>query len=163
MQDARNRLDPLSNTWYVDSGASRHMTGEKSLLKRIRPPSIPGKVNFAGDESGRIAGVGDLDNGRVRFELVFLVDGLKSNLLSVSQVCDNSFLMAFDKKRAYVLKPEFVIPSEMILMSSARVDDLHVLDMNEADTSSSSTQCFLTKATTQESELWHKRMGHLSF
>lgn len=161
MQGAR--IDAKTNTWYVDSGASRHMTGERSLLEKIRPPSITGKVNFAGDECGKIVGVGDLDNGRVRFERVFLVDGLRSNLLSVSQVCDNSFLMAFDKQRCYVLKPEFVIPPEMILMSSARVDDLYVLDMKTADASTSSAQCFLTNATVQESELWHKRMGHLSF
>ena len=161
MKDAK--LDPSSNTWFVDSGASRHMTGEAPLLQKIRPTDIPARVAFAGTESGKIIGIGDLDNGKVKFERVFLVEGLNNNLLFVSQICDNLFKMAFDKERCYVLKPEFVIPPEMILMSSPRVDNLYVLDMKTANSTSSAPQCFLVNATVQESDLWHKRMVHLSF
>lgn len=47
-------------------------------------------VTFGNDEAGRIIGKGTfyLNNGRVKAKDVFFIDGLKHNLLSVSQMCD---------------------------------------------------------------------------
>ena len=74
--------------WYLDSGCSRHMTGNKSLLSNIRKVAA-GSVTFGDSSKGNIIGIGDIGNENFRIENVQLVTGLKYNLLSISQLCDN--------------------------------------------------------------------------
>ncbi|XP_010556066.1 PREDICTED: uncharacterized protein LOC104825438 [Tarenaya hassleriana] len=57
------------NIWYLDSGCSRHMTGKKELLS-----------NFVSDKKGDDVTFGDGKKGKM---------GLKANLISISQLCDN--------------------------------------------------------------------------
>ena len=49
----------------------------------------PGNVTFGNDKAGKIKGKGsvNLDNGRGKAQDVLFVDGLKENLLSVSEMC----------------------------------------------------------------------------
>ena len=70
--------------------------------------------------------------------------------------------MLFDDKHCYILKKEFVLPSDMVVMSAPRVNDLYVLDMSQATSPTSTETCFVSKAIEKDSILWHKRMGHLS-
>ncbi|KAI9126853.1 hypothetical protein K1719_002449 [Acacia pycnantha] len=42
------------NKWYIDSGCSRHMTGDQSKFASIKHKE-GGKVTFGGNESRRIA------------------------------------------------------------------------------------------------------------
>ena len=85
----------LSNTWYLDSGCSKHMTGSKSLLtdyvEEVGPP-----VSFGDNSKGFTKGHGKLSNGNVSFFKVSYVDGLKHNLLSVSQICSLKNKVLFD-------------------------------------------------------------------
>ena len=158
MQDAPR--GPANNCWIVDSGASRHMTGDIILLQNVH--SIHGGyVAFAGDKGGFITGEGTVTNGKVSFDKVNFVKQLDHNLLSVSQICDKQFTMHFDKEKCYVLKPGFKIPDEWILISAPRRNDLYVLDMSRATTSTSTAHCFLSKATVRETVSWHRRMGHI--
>ncbi|XP_021995996.1 uncharacterized protein PFB0145c-like [Helianthus annuus] len=73
--------------WVMDSGASRHMTGKKTLLYDVRGFN-GGYVGFAGNQGGRIVGEGTLSNGIVTFERVNYIAELENNLLSFSQICD---------------------------------------------------------------------------
>ena len=54
-------------------------------------------VTFGNDKSGKIKGKGSiiLDNGRGKAQDVLFVDGLKANLLSVSQMCDKGCEVLF--------------------------------------------------------------------
>ncbi|KAI3786627.1 hypothetical protein L1987_40450 [Smallanthus sonchifolius] len=153
--------NPISNNWIIDSGASRHMTGNLALLFDVRNIK-GGYVSFAGDKCGFISAQGTLSNGAVSFEKVNFVKQLDNNLLSVSQICDKEFKVLFDDKHCYILKKEFMIPEDMVVMSAPRVNDLYILDMSQASSSVSTASCFVSKATEKDSILWHKRMGHLS-
>ena len=54
-------------------------------------------VTFGDDSKGKIVGIGNIKLGSSSMiENVALVDGLKHNLLSVSQLCDKGFNMIFD-------------------------------------------------------------------
>jgi hypothetical protein len=57
-------------------------------------------VTFGNDEPGKIKGKGmvSLINGKGKAQDVLLVDGLKYNLLSVSQMCDKVFEVVFTSK-----------------------------------------------------------------
>ncbi|KAD2392849.1 hypothetical protein E3N88_39826 [Mikania micrantha] len=119
-------------------------------------------MSFAGDKGGFITGEGILSNGQVSFDKVRYVKQLENNLLSVSQICDKQYKVLFDDSKCYILKEGVVIPEDWILLSAPRKQDLYVLNMATASTTSSTASCFMTKATEKDSILWHKRMGHLS-
>ena len=56
-----------------------------------------GTVTFGDDAKGKIIGIGNVKLGTSPLiENVVLVDGLKYNLLSVSQLCDKGFDVVFD-------------------------------------------------------------------
>ena len=126
------------NWWYVDSGCSRHMTGERSLLTKFEGGK-KGYVNFAGEKGGNITGQGNVTNGKITLEKVYYVEQLEHNLMSVSQICDKGHSVHFTDTEALVLKPGFVIPDEWIMMRAPRKNDIYVMDMSVAESSMEST------------------------
>ncbi|GMI76746.1 hypothetical protein HRI_001343900 [Hibiscus trionum] len=76
------------NSWYLDSGCSRHMTGDKSRFVEIKPKS-GGVVTFGDNSKGLIEGISSIGNhSSIYIKDVLYVNGLKHNLLSISQLCD---------------------------------------------------------------------------
>ncbi|KAF5768457.1 putative RNA-directed DNA polymerase [Helianthus annuus] len=153
-------LPKLVSRWIMDSGASRHMTGKTALLYDVNDIN-GGYVGFAGNQGGRIIGEGTLSNGIITFERVNYIAELENNLLSISQICDRMYTTYFTNKECLILKPGFVIPEEWIIMRAPRVNDLYVLDMSVATTTTGQAHCFVSKATEKESRLWHRKMGHI--
>ena len=89
--------------WYLDSGYSRHMTGNKELFKTLFKGKI-GTVIFGDGRKSMIRGIGTVDiPGLPVFEDVWYVDGLKANLLSISQICDNGLNVLFTKYECEIL------------------------------------------------------------
>ncbi|GJT88332.1 hypothetical protein Tco_1070049 [Tanacetum coccineum] len=81
----------LNDKGFVDSGCSRHMTGNITHLSDFKDFD-GGYVTFGGGASGgRITGKGIIKTNNLDFDDVYLVKELKFNLFSVSQMCDNSF------------------------------------------------------------------------
>lgn len=76
------------NKWYVDNGCYIHMTRNQSKLIKIKEEDR-GKVILRNNASRRIAGKGtiDINNGRTMDQNVLYLEGLKYNILSVSQRC----------------------------------------------------------------------------
>ena len=67
--------------WFVDSGCSRHMTGEKSNFLSLAATQ-GGSAAFGNGKSGTIIGIGKIGESLSNsIEDVYLVDGLKHNLL----------------------------------------------------------------------------------
>ncbi|XP_076951371.1 uncharacterized protein LOC143624687 [Bidens hawaiensis] len=129
---SKEQATPLNDIWYMDSGCSRHMTCDKrSLVNYVE--KYEGPVAFGSDENGgKIVGKGILTNGKVSFDNVFHVEGLQYNLLSISQMCDKGYKVSFDDSHCFILKPEFVIPPEMIMMMAPRNGNLYELNMKDA-------------------------------
>ena len=75
--------------WYLDSGCSRHMTGDDKSNFLSLSAFEGGSVAFGNGKSGKIIGVGKIGNSLSHsIENVYYVKGLNYNLLSVSQLCD---------------------------------------------------------------------------
>jgi len=51
----RLRVKEDHKRWYLDSGCSRHMTGEKSMFLTLTMKE-GGTVGFGGNQSGKIIG-----------------------------------------------------------------------------------------------------------
>ena len=79
-----------SSKWCLDSGCSRHMTWNKEMFKSLKP--FKGEdVTFGGNQKGKIVGIGSIGTGHWTLENVYLVIGLKYNLISISQLCDAGY------------------------------------------------------------------------
>ena len=89
--------------WYLDSGCSRHMTGNKGLFKTLFEGNI-GIVTFGDGSKSVIRGIETVDiPGLPVFEDIWYVDGLKANLLSISQICNNGLNVLFTKYECEIL------------------------------------------------------------
>ncbi|XP_062080574.1 uncharacterized protein LOC133785341 [Humulus lupulus] len=74
---------------YFDSGCSRHMTGNRNVLVNYKKGK-EGDVTFCDGNKGQIFGKGDQELNRVApLTEELYVKGLKENLISISQLCDN--------------------------------------------------------------------------
>ncbi|XP_031253456.1 uncharacterized protein LOC116111402 [Pistacia vera] len=77
-----------NDLWYLDSGCSRHVIGNKSLLTELESVDS-GHVTYDDGKKGKILGKGSivLPDFSILKD-VLLIDGLKTNLISISQICD---------------------------------------------------------------------------
>ena len=75
------------NPWYIDSGCSKHITGDKEKIESYSALEKGKKVSFGNDTPAAIKGKGIAPlKEKVKAGNVLWVDGLKHNLLSVSQM-----------------------------------------------------------------------------
>ena len=87
--------------WFVDIGCPRHMTREKTNFLSLAATQ-GGSIAFGNGKSSLIVGIGKIGESLSHsIEDVYLVDGLKHNLLSVSQLCDKDNLVVFTSNRCY--------------------------------------------------------------
>ncbi|GJY37793.1 retrovirus-related pol polyprotein from transposon TNT 1-94 [Tanacetum coccineum] len=70
--------------FIVDSGCSKHMTGNLKLLTNF-VEKLLGTVKFGNDQITPILGYGDLVQGTITIKRVYYVEGLNQNLFSVGQ------------------------------------------------------------------------------
>ena len=77
------------NQWYIDSGCSKHMTGDKNKLLAYSALEKEKNVTFGNDTLAVIKGKGSIFlKEKVKVGDVLFVGRLKHNLLSISQTCD---------------------------------------------------------------------------
>ncbi|GKB77525.1 putative ribonuclease H-like domain-containing protein, partial [Tanacetum coccineum] len=123
-----------------------------------------GYVAFSGDpKGGKITGKGKIRTGKLDFKDVYFVKELKFNLFSVSQICDKKNSVLFTDTECVVLSSDFKLPDENhILLRVPRQDNMYSVDLNNLVPSGGLT-CLFAKATLDESNLWHRRLGHINF
>ncbi|GJZ75250.1 putative ribonuclease H-like domain-containing protein [Tanacetum coccineum] len=153
----------LQEKGVIDSGCSRHMTGNKSYLSDYEEID-GGFVAFGGDpKGGRITGKGKISIGKLDFKDVYFVKELKFNLFSVSQMCDKKNSVLFTDTECVVLSPDFKLLDENhVLLRVPRKDNMYSVDLKNIVPSGGLT-CLFAKATLDESNLWHRRLGHINF
>ncbi|GJS22907.1 retrovirus-related pol polyprotein from transposon TNT 1-94 [Tanacetum coccineum] len=141
--------------WVVDSGCSKHMTGDRSLLRNF-VEKFMGTVRFGNDNFAAITGYGDYTHGNITICHVYYVEGLGHNLFSVGQFCDGDLEVAFRSKTCYVRNLE-----GDDLLTGGRDSNLYTISIS--DMAASSPICLMSKATSTKSWLWHRRLSHLNF
>jgi len=129
------------------------MTGDLSLLKNFTRKN-GGRVTFGDNTKGKILGVGDVGNGTSPLiENVFLVDNLKHNLLSISQLCDKGYRVIFESSKCLI---ENVCNNEVVFLGD-RSENVYTIDIEKL---TCKNQCL--SALNDDSWLWHRRLGHAS-
>ncbi|GJS95233.1 putative ribonuclease H-like domain-containing protein [Tanacetum coccineum] len=114
----------------IDSGCSRHMTGNKSYLSDYEEIN-GGFVAFGGDpKGGKITSKGKISTGKLDFKDVYFVKELKFNLFSVSQMCDKKNSVLFIDIECVVLSPDFKLLDENhVLLRVPRKDNMYSVDL----------------------------------
>jgi hypothetical protein len=139
----------------MDFSCSRHMTGNKKWFSSLTPLSHKEYVTFEGDKKGKVLGTGVIKiNDGFTLNDVALVDRLRYNLLSVSQLCDADLSVLFRKTDSHVLDS-----SDKRVCGISRIGNVFQADFSSAQ---SSLSCLISQSS---SELWkwHRRLGQLSF
>ncbi|GJU47335.1 putative ribonuclease H-like domain-containing protein [Tanacetum coccineum] len=152
----------LQNKGIVDSGCSRHMTGNKVCLAEYQDFN-GGPVAFGGSK-GYITDKGKIKTGKLDFEDVCFVKELHHfNLFSVSQMYDKKNKVLFTDSECLILSPEFKLPDEnQVLLRIPRQNNMYSFNL-ENIVPSGGLACLIAKATIDESNKWHRRLGHVNF
>nr|GEV75678.1 ribonuclease H-like domain-containing protein [Tanacetum cinerariifolium] len=158
-----NPQHALKDKGVINSGCSRHMTGDMSYLSDFE--QLNGDyVAFSGNpKGGKIFGNGKIRTEKLDFDDVYYVKEIKFNLFSVSQMCDKKKNILFTDTECLVLSPEFKLLDEnQVLLRVPRENNMYNVDLKNIVPSGDLT-CLFAKATLDESNLWHRRMGHIYF
>lgn len=79
------------------------MTGDKTKFLSLTTYE-GGSVTFGDNKKGNIVAMGKVGKSPLHsIENVFLVEGLKHNLLSISQFCDKGNTVKFDKEKCLII------------------------------------------------------------
>nr|GEV87450.1 hypothetical protein [Tanacetum cinerariifolium] len=158
-----NPQHALKDKGVIDSGCSRYMTGNMSYLSDFEELNCR-YVAFGGNpKGGKISGKGKIRTGKLDFDDVYFVKELKFNLFSVSQMCDKKNNVLFTDTECLVLSLKFKLLDEnQMLLRIPRKNNMYNVDLKNIVPSGDLT-CLFAKATLDESNLWHRRLGHINF
>ncbi|GJW25143.1 ribonuclease H-like domain-containing protein [Tanacetum coccineum] len=137
------------------------MTGNRCYLTEYEDYD-GGFVSF-GDGKGRISRKGKIKTGTLDFDNVYFCKELKYNLFSMSQICDKKNNVFFTDTECLILSSDFKLLDEsQVLLRVPRKDNIYSVDLKSVVPTKGLT-CLFDKATIDESNLWHRRLGHINF
>nr|GEU72008.1 hypothetical protein [Tanacetum cinerariifolium] len=126
----------LKDKGIVDSGCSMHITGNKAHLVDYQEFK-GGSVSFGGS-NGRITSKGKIKAGK------------KNKVL-------------FTVTNCLMLSPDFKLPDEnQVLLKIPRQHNMYSFNLKNIDPSGG-LACLFAKASIDESNKWHRRLGHVNF
>ncbi|KAJ0522113.1 putative RNA-directed DNA polymerase [Helianthus annuus] len=148
---------PKNDCWYLDSGCSNHMTGDKSLFITLNE-SERREVRTGDDKKLEVLGSGDvaisIKGTEKRVPNVFYVEGLKHNLLSVGQLVQKGYEVKFSNRECRI-KDKTGETIGIVNMTGNKMFPLNL------------SQDLIPRAysmiTQDLSALWHQRYGHINF
>ena len=149
-------IQTSSDTWLIDSGASRHMTGYQELLFDMAKRESHQKVILGDDTKYAVRGVGATSfqlksRKTVKMKEVLHVLGMTSNLVVVSALEDEGYDVLFSRGRVYIHKHG----------SSERIE----IDIRDGGLYRLTAKLLkaLVHDTISSIELWHRRLAHLHY
>ncbi|KAK8934097.1 hypothetical protein KSP39_PZI014574 [Platanthera zijinensis] len=150
VEEGRNEV------WYLDTGASNHMCGDKEMFSNLEPSG--GEVSFGDASKISLEGKGlvvvKLNGERVHLNDVYYVPGLKTNILSIGQLVERGYCVQM-KDGSLAMKNDQGKEVVKVKMTANR---LFTLKMDAQETA-----CLVRTKEEEEAWLWHHRMGHLGF
>ncbi|GJU30961.1 zinc finger, CCHC-type containing protein [Tanacetum coccineum] len=156
-EDVGYKETNMDSLWYLDNGASNHMTGVRDHFKEL-DEKVSGKVRFGDGSYIEIKGKGSIliecDDEKQRIiSHVYYIPSLKSNLLSLGQFTEIGckVVMEDDELRLYDM-------DNKIFMKVTRQRNR----LYKANLRIGTPVCLLANLK-DDTWLWHARLGHLNF
>jgi hypothetical protein len=126
----------------MDSGCLRHMTGNKKWFSSLTPLSHKKYVTFEDDKNDKVLDTSVIKvNDCFALNDVALVDRLRYNLLSVSQLCDTDLSVLFRKSDSHVLDS-----SDKRVCGISRIRNIFQADFFSAQ---SSLRCLISQSSSE--------------
>jgi hypothetical protein len=146
------------DTWLIDSGASKHMTGQRDILSFLTKGNFPQKVTLGDDYQYPIKGVREsnykLDSRTPKkMKDVLYVPGLTKNLLSILALDKKGFIVAFIDGEV-PMWPKGKTMEEAIVIGKEEGGLYKLKGHSEAA---------LTHSIENPYELWHRRLAHIKY
>ncbi|CAI5980059.1 unnamed protein product [Closterium sp. NIES-65] len=145
-----------SDAWFLDTGATQHMTNSASLLNNIGAPGDVTSIVFGNNESLPVVGVGStrliVDSGPVDVMNVLHVPGVKVNLLSVPQLAKKGVIATIDGA-----KMNLFWKGEQFAQGVLNGD---IYQLKTYPRAASSNVAQGSKATLKA---WHNRLAHANY
>ncbi|KAJ9542381.1 hypothetical protein OSB04_028887 [Centaurea solstitialis] len=143
--------------WYLDNGASNHMTGVRTHFKEI-DEKISGRVRFGDGSYVEIKGRGSIlrecKNKEQRIILnVYYIPILKSNILSLGQLTENGCKIIMQDNVLLLYGQD----QKLLMRVERSRNRLYKISLKVGV-----PICLLTNLENHAS-LWHARLGHLNF
>ncbi|XP_069154328.1 sporulation-specific protein 15-like [Solanum lycopersicum] len=143
-----------SQCWYMDSGCSKHMTGDVKNFLSLNTLQ-GGGVSFGDGKKGYILGVGKVGRSlEDSIDNVYNVDGLKYSLLSVSQICDKGNEVKFTSEKCTVVS----LTTKKVILTAQRSKNMYVANLE----TSHGDDLTCLSSQNENADLWHRRLGHVS-
>uniref|UniRef100_A0A251UJX2 Putative ribonuclease H-like domain-containing protein n=1 Tax=Helianthus annuus TaxID=4232 RepID=A0A251UJX2_HELAN len=143
--------------WYLDSGCSNHMTGNKNLFITLNE-SERREVRTGDNKKLEVLGCGDVlikvKGVEKKVPNVFYVEGLKHNLLSVGQLVKKGYQVNFANQEC-MIKDSSGACIGLVKMTGNKMFPLNL--------SHDVTPRVCNIMTQDVCVLWHRRYGHLNF
>lgn len=141
--------------WYLDTGCSNHMCGEKSLFSDL-DEAYRDAVKFGNNSHVAVMGKGHIHisaRGNFKISDVLYVPELKTNLLSMGQLQEKGFEIIIKDGACRIQSKNLGTIAEA-KMTPNRLFPLNLKSMD--------THCF-SVVVNDVAWLWHFRYGHLNF
>jgi len=97
----------VGSGWFLDTGASFHMTGDKSLFITLEENDLQILIVMGNDEKYSVSGVSMVifqreHGARITLTNVKYVPGLKRNLMSITMLEDRGYDVVFSKGKVFL-------------------------------------------------------------
>jgi hypothetical protein len=145
--------------WYIDSGASSHMTRIREHFSNLRDTEVRIEISLGDDRVVRVAGVGTVAFQRdgmqpISFTDVLYVPGMKKNLISVSILQDRGLQVTFRGTEVLIHpRGSSLASGQVVGVREGKLFRLFFQSLHALVASSDNNK--------QLCELWHRRMAHL--
>ena len=144
-----------TDTWYIDNGSSKNMTGVKSCFTSMFDKFIVGSFTFGDGARDKIIGCCGLNiSGLPNLMCVLLVEGLEVILIGVSQLIDEYDGVLVNRSKCI----EFYVMSKSIMGVPRSKDTFYCVLANEKF----NPQVGRSMSKENSLELWYKCICHLN-
>jgi hypothetical protein len=144
-------------SWYLDTGASNHMTGRSDKFTEL-DRSVKGRVRFGDGSAVEIVGRGSVllqcHTGEHRILTnVYYIPRLKNNIISLGQLDENGCKYSAEDGVMTLLDRQ----RNVLARVKRSKNRMYILNIQHTE-----PVCLLSHAK-EQSWLWHMHFGHVNF
>ena len=143
------------NLWYLDNGASNHMTGNLDVFTKL-DERVTRKVNFGDDSRIDIKGKGSIlfitrSGERKMLSGIYFISELRSNIISLGHATESGCEIRMKEDYVYLYDRD-----DQLLVKAKRARNRLYKVVMEVE----SMRC-LQLIHLKDSSKWHARLGHV--
>jgi len=148
----------ISDDWYLDSGATVHLTSRLDWLENFSPDANQ-QVGIANGTKLKSTGTGKISiplsskKTMNAFDVVHVPD-LAINLLAVHKIAQEGKTVLFDEQGCRIVNQQLKVNPKNVIATATAVNGLYCLDRLQSHSFAVMSTNFVN--------LWHRRLGHLN-